>query len=248
MEALKVSGLVKTFGRREAVRGVGFAVPAGQAVAFLGPNGAGKSTTLRMIAGFLEPDAGDAWIGGASIITERGRAQRSLGYLAEGAPLYLDLSVRAFLGFLARTHGLSAAATKDALARVAEDAGIAEVMGLRIETLSKGYRRRVALAGALVHDPAVLVLDEPTDGLDPNQKVAMRALIRRMAETKAILISTHQLDEVEAMCSRVVLIDRGAIVTDTTQAELAARTPSGRLDDAFHALTRPDSMVVEKAA
>jgi ABC-2 type transport system ATP-binding protein len=238
MQALKVSGLSKSFGGRKAVRAVSFAVSAGQAVAFLGPNGAGKSTTLRMIAGFLEPDAGEAEIGGASIITARSAAQRSLGYLAEGAPLYLDLSVRAFLGFLARTHGLSAAATKDAIARVAQDAGIAEVMGARIETLSKGYRRRVALAGALVHDPAVLVLDEPTDGLDPNQKVAMRSLIRRMAETKAILISTHQLDEVEAMCSRVVLIDRGIIVTDTTRTELAAQTPGGRLEDAFHALTQ----------
>lgn len=248
MDALKVSALCKSFGRREAVRGVSFAVSIGQAVAFLGPNGAGKSTTLRMIAGFHEPDAGDAEIGGASIITRRSEAQRSLGYLAEGAPLYLDLSVKAFLGFLARTHGLSTAATKDGLARVAVDAGIAEVMSSRIETLSKGYRRRVALAGALVHDPMVLVLDEPTDGLDPNQKVAMRALIRRMAETKAILISTHQLDEVEAMCSRVVLIDRGIIVTDTTQTELAARTPSGRLDDAFHALTRTDPSGGEKAA
>ena len=248
MDALKVSALCKSFGRREAVRGVSFAVSRGLAVAFLGPNGAGKSTTLRMIAGFHEPDAGDAEIGGASIITRRSEAQRSLGYLAEGAPLYLDLSVKAFLGFLARTHGLSAAATKDAIARVAVDAGIAEVMSSRIETLSKGYRRRVALAGALVHDPMVLVLDEPTDGLDPNQKVAMRALIRRMAETKAILISTHQLDEVEAMCSRVVLIDRGIIVTDTTQTELAARTPSGRLDDAFHALTRTDPSGGEKAA
>ena len=238
MQALKVSGLSKSFGGRKAVRAVSFAVSAGQAVAFLGPNGAGKSTTLRMIAGFLEPDAGDAEIGGASIITARSAAQRSLGYLAEGAPLYLDLSVRAFLGFLARTHGLSAAATKDAIARVAQDAGIAEVMAARIETLSKGFRRRVGLAQAILHDPPVLILDEPTDGLDPNQKVAMRSLIRRMAETKAILISTHQLDEVEAMCSRVVLIDRGIIVTDTTRTELAAQTPGGRLEDAFHALTQ----------
>lgn len=238
MDALTVSGLSKSFGHREVVRGVTFTAPKGQAIAFLGPNGAGKSTTLRMVAGFLEPDAGDAHIAGASIITARTAAQRSLGYLAEGAPLYLDLTVKAFLRFLARTHGLSVAATKDAIARVAEDAGIVEVMGARIETLSKGYRRRVALAGALVHDPAVLVLDEPTDGLDPNQKVAIRALILRMAERKAILISTHQLDEVEAMCSRVILIDRGAIVTDTTPAGLAARTPSGKLEDAFHALTR----------
>lgn len=237
-DALTVAGLAKTFGKREAVRGVSFVVKAGETVAFLGPNGAGKSTTLRMIAGFLEPDAGDALIDGASILSRRNDAQRALGYLAEGAPLYLDLSVRAFLAFLARTHGLARSEAKAAIARVAADAGISDVMTYPVETLSKGYRRRVALAGAIVHDPPVLILDEPTDGLDPNQKVAMRALIKRMSANKAILISTHQLDEVEAVCSRVVLIDRGQIVTDTTPAELAKRTPSGRLDDAFHALTR----------
>lgn len=238
MEALRLAQLSKSFGSRQAVRGVSFSAGVGETVAFLGPNGAGKSTTLRMVAGFLEPDAGDAWIGGASIQSQRTQAQMALGYLAEGAPLYLDLPVRAFLGFLARTHGLSRAQAKDAIARVAADAGVEEVLRYPIETLSKGYRRRVALAGAIVHDPPVLILDEPTDGLDPNQKVAMRALIRRMAATKAIVISTHQLDEVEAMCSRVVLIDRGAIITDTTPAALAGTTPSGRLDDAFHALTR----------
>lgn len=238
MEALRVAELTKSFRQRPAVRAASFTVATGETVAFLGPNGAGKSTTMRMIAGFLEPDSGDAFINGASILSDRTHAQGALGYLAEGAPLYLDLSVRAFLAFLARTHGLSRETTKTAIARVAEDAGITDVMSRPIETLSKGYRRRVALAGAIVHDPPVLILDEPTDGLDPNQKIAMRALIRRMSETKAILISTHQLDEVEAMCSRVVLIDRGEIITDTTPAGLAARTPSGRLDDAFHALTR----------
>lgn len=238
MEALKVADLSKSFHQRPAVRGVSFAVRTGETVAFLGPNGAGKSTTMRMIAGFLEPDRGDAFIAGVSILSARTEAQQALGYLAEGAPLYLDLSVKSFLAFLARTHGLSRETTKAAIARVAEDAGITEVMTRPIETLSKGYRRRVALAGAIVHDPPVLILDEPTDGLDPNQKILMRALIKRMSETKAILISTHQLDEVEAMCSRVVLIDRGAIVTDTTPAGLAVKTPSGRLDDAFHALTR----------
>jgi ABC-2 type transport system ATP-binding protein len=241
MEALRLTGLVKSFGSRQAVRGVSFAAGVGETVAFLGPNGAGKSTTLRMVAGFLEPDAGDAFIGGASILSARTQAQMALGYLAEGAPLYLDLSVKAFLSFLARTHGLSRAATREAIVRVAEDAGIKDVLAYPIETLSKGYRRRVALAGAIVHDPPVLVLDEPTDGLDPNQKVAMRALIKRMAATKAIVISTHQLDEVEAVCSRVVLIDRGLIVTDTTPEGLAAQTPSGRLDDAFHALTRGEA-------
>ena len=241
MEALKVADLSKSFGQRQVVRGARFSVSAGETVAFLGPNGAGKSTTLRMIAGFLEPDGGDAWIAGASILSERTQAQTSLGYLAEGAPLYLDLSVRSFLGFLARTHGLTRTETKAAIARVADEAVIADVLNYPIETLSKGYRRRVALAGAIVHDPPVLILDEPTDGLDPNQKVAMRALIKRMAATKAILISTHQLDEVEAMCSRVVLIDRGEIKADTTPKELAARTPGGRLEDAFHLLTRGES-------
>jgi len=238
MEALKIAELSKAFGQRQAVRGVGLSVNAGETVAFLGPNGAGKSTTLRMIAGYLEPDAGEAWIAGASILSERTQAQTSLGYLAEGAPLYLDLSVRSFLAFLARTHGLTRVQAKDAIARVANEAVIADVLAYPIEMLSKGYRRRVALAGAIVHDPPVLILDEPTDGLDPNQKVAMRALIRRMSATKAILISTHQLDEVEAMCSRVVLIDRGEIRADATPAELAARTPAGRLEDAFRLLTR----------
>jgi ABC-2 type transport system ATP-binding protein len=243
MEVLKVDQLAKSFGARQAVRGVSFAVARGETVAFLGPNGAGKSTTLRMIAGYLEPDAGDAFINGMSILSQRTRAQLSLGYLAEGAPLYLDLVVKDFLGFLARTHGLSKEAARNAIARVAEDAAITEVISRRIETLSKGYRRRVALAGAIVHDPPVLILDEPTDGLDPNQKIAMRALIARMSADKAILISTHQLDEVEAMCSRAVLIDRGEIKADATPADLAKRAPSGKLEDAFHMLTR-----TEKAA
>ena len=240
MQALKVDALSKSFGPRQAVRNVSFSVAAGETVAFLGPNGAGKSTTLRMIAGFLEPDSGDALINGVSILSDRTRAQLALGYLAEGAPLYVDLTVRDFLGFLARTHGLGSAAAKIAIARVAEDAAITDVISRRIETLSKGYRRRVALAGSIVHDPPVLILDEPTDGLDPNQKIAMRALIARMAKQKAILISTHQLDEVEAMCTRAVLIDRGDIKADGTPAALAARTPSGKLEDAFHLLTKPE--------
>ena len=142
-----------------------------------------------------------------------------------------------FLAFLARTNVLRGQGAKDAIARAAEDAAITDVLSRPIETLSKGYRRRVALAGAIVHDPPVLILDEPTDGLDPNQKIAMRGLIKRMGEAKAILISTHQLDEVEAMCSRAILIDRGEIIADTTPAELAARAPGGRLEDAFHTLT-----------
>ena len=240
MELLKVERLAKSFGARQAVRGVSFSLKTGQATAFLGPNGAGKSTTLRMIAGFLEPDAGDAIVAGQSILSRRTSAQMSLGYLAEGAPLYLDLSVRAFLQFLARTHGLSAAKARLAIDRVAADARIEDVLNRPIETLSKGYRRRVALAGAIVHDPPVLILDEPTDGLDPNQKIAMRGLIARMSADKAILISTHQLDEVEAMCARVIVIDRGEIVADAAPADIAKTTKGGRLEDAFHVLTGSD--------
>ena len=243
MATVSLKKLEKRYGATSVVHGIDLDVADREFIALVGPSGCGKSTTLRMIAGFLEPDAGDAIINGASVLSQRTRAQLSLGYLAEGAPLYLDLVVRDFLGFLARTHGLSKQAAHQAIARVAEDAAITEVISRRIETLSKGYRRRVALAGAIVHDPPVLILDEPTDGLDPNQKIAMRSLIARMSADKAILISTHQLDEVEAMCSRAVLIAGGEVRADATPADLARRAPSGKLEDAFHMLTR-----TEKAA
>lgn len=236
MDLLEVERLTKSFGARKAAQDVSFTVRRGEVAAFLGPNGAGKSTTLRMIVGYLEADAGDARIDGASILTRRSQAQAALGYLAEGAPLYLDLTAKAFLGFLARAHGLKAGQARAAIDRAAADAQIEAAMNRPIETLSKGFRRRVALAGAILHDPPVLVLDEPTDGLDPNQKEAMRALVQRMAESKAILISTHQLDEVEAMCSRAIVIDQGRIVADATPADLAAQA-GGSLEAAFHALT-----------
>jgi ABC-2 type transport system ATP-binding protein len=238
MELLRVERLAKSFGSKQAVRGVSFAVSQGETLAILGPNGAGKSTTMRMAAGFLEPDEGDAFIAGHSILSQRTRAQLALGYLAEGAPLYGDLSVRSFLQFLARTHSLSASASRAAIDAVAEAAVITDVLARPIETLSKGYRRRVAIAGAIVHDPPVLILDEPTDGLDPNQKIVMRAMIARLGETKAILISTHQLDEVDAMCSRALVINRGEIVADDTPGNLASIS-NGDLEAAFHALTRP---------
>lgn len=243
MELLRVERLTKTFGAKRAVDAVSFAVSAGQTTAFLGPNGAGKSTTMRMIAGYLEPDSGDAAVAGDSIRSRRTRAQLKLGYLAEGAPLYGDLSARAFLGFLARTHGLTGATAREAVEKAAEAASVTDVLARPIETLSKGYRRRVALAGAIVHDPPVLVLDEPTDGLDPNQKIAMRGLIARLGERKAILISTHQLDEVAAMCSRALVIAKGRLVADASPEELAAQ---GGLEAAFHALT--SVAVVEGAA
>ena len=242
MELLKIDRLAKAYGVganvKYAVRGGSFAVDKGEVLAFLGPNGAGKSTTMRMIAGYLEPDSGDAVINGASITRERADAQLSLGYLAEGAPLYGDLTAKGFLMFLAGAHGMRASETRWALDRVVEDARIKDVINRPIETLSKGFKRRVALAGAIIHDPPVLVLDEPTDGLDPNQKKAVRSLIARMSKDKAILISTHQLDEVEAMCDRAVVIDHGEIVADTTPDGLLEKTEAQSLDQAFYALTK----------
>lgn len=234
---LEVRGLEKSYGTKTAVQGVSFTVEKGTVLGFLGPNGAGKSTTMRMIAGVLEPDMGDALIDGKSIISERRAAQAALGYLPEGAPLYEDMTPPEFLRFLAEVRTLPRKARGDAIDRAIADARISTVLGQRIGSLSKGYRRRVGLAGAILHDPPVLVLDEPTDGLDPNQKRAVRALIARMAATKAIVISTHTLTEVPAMCSRAVLIDRGRIVADDTPAGLARRSEDGTLESAFARLT-----------
>lgn len=237
MELLAVDHLSRSFGAKAAVRDVSFVVRSGETVAFLGPNGAGKSTTLRMAAGVLEPGAGDVRIDGFSIVSQRIRAQARLGYLAEGAPLYGELPARDFLMVLARAHGLTGAAARNAVAAASAETLIEDVMTRPIETLSKGYKRRVALAGALLHKPPVLILDEPTDGLDPNQKQAMRAMIERMRPDHAILISTHQLDEVQAMCTRAIVIAGGQVVADETPAALSAR--EGGIEAAFRALTQP---------
>lgn len=234
---LDVRSLEKAYGAKQAVRGISFAVEKGTVLGFLGPNGAGKSTTMRMIAGVLEPDVGDVLIDGKSIISDRRAAQAALGYLPEGAPLYNDMTPPEFLAFLASARQIPKAQRKDAIERTIADARISGVLGQRIGALSKGYRRRVGLAGAILHDPPVLVLDEPTDGLDPNQKRAVRALIARMAPTKAIVISTHTLTEVPAMCHRAVLVDRGRIVADDTPEGLARRSDEGTLESAFARLT-----------
>ncbi|MEM9937592.1 MAG: ABC transporter ATP-binding protein [Pseudomonadota bacterium] len=229
---LDLEALAKSFRGMQAVAGISFSLEKGEVLGFLGQNGAGKSTTMRMIAGVLEPDAGDARIVGHSIVSARREAQKHIGYLPEGAPLYGDMTPLGFLRFLADTHGLSGAQRRSAIDRVVADARIAEVATQPISTLSKGYKRRVGLAGAILHDPPILLLDEPTDGLDPVQKRAVRALIARMAPEKAILISTHTLEEVPAMCSRVIVVDRGLVVADSTPADLAASQPGG-LEQAF---------------
>jgi ABC-2 type transport system ATP-binding protein len=222
---LEIRNLVKKFGPLVAVDGVSFSVPAGEVLGFLGPNGAGKSTTMKMITGFLAPTAGTAVICGHDIQTEPLAAKRQIGYLPEGAPAYPDMTAAEFLDFIAHIRGFHGNAARRRVADIAELIHIADVLHQPIETLSKGYRRRVGVAQALLHDPAVLILDEPTDGLDPNQKHQVRKLIAEMAESKAIIVSTHILEEVEAVCSRAIIINRGRIVADGTAEDLMRRLP-----------------------
>ncbi|MCI4643561.1 MAG: ABC transporter ATP-binding protein [Hyphomonadaceae bacterium] len=231
---LELRQLTKTYGPRKAVDKLSLSVEKGEVLGFLGPNGAGKSTTMRMIAGVLIPDTGDVLIDGKSILTHRRGAQAALGYLPEGAPLYADMTPPQFLHFLAQARDLPKAEREDRVDQAIADARISSVVDKPIGALSKGYRRRVGLAGAILHDPPVLVLDEPMDGLDPNQKRAVRALIARMAPEKAILISTHTLEDVPLLCSRVAVIDQGRVVADASPAELAGEDT---LEAAFKALT-----------
>jgi ABC-2 type transport system ATP-binding protein len=232
---LQVDGLRKSFGRRVAVDNVGFSLDVGEIVGFLGPNGAGKTTTMRMIAGYLEPDDGTAKVFNIDVAQERRRAQARVGYLPEGAPLYGEMTPWMFLRFIAEARGMAKDAARHAVRRAAQDARLGDTIDRPIETLSKGYRRRVGLAAALLHDPLLLILDEPTDGLDPNQRQAVRDLIRRLGEERGLIISTHSLEEVEAVCTRAIVIDRGRIVADATPQALTEA--HGSLEAAFRALT-----------
>jgi ABC-2 type transport system ATP-binding protein len=215
--------LRKSFGPIDAVNGVSLDIEKGEVLGFLGPNGAGKSTTMKMITGFLRPTAGSATVCGHDVGRETLEAQRRLGYLPEGAPAYPDMTPESFLAFVARVRGLRGSEAKHAIARAADMVHLEGVMRQPIETLSKGYRRRVGLAQAILHDPDVLILDEPTDGLDPNQKHEVRSLIRRMAGEKCVVLSTHILEEVDAVCTRAVIIARGTVVADGTPADLRSR-------------------------
>jgi ABC-2 type transport system ATP-binding protein len=235
--ALAINGLTKRFGGVTAVDGVTFRVARGEVVGFLGPNGAGKSTTMRMATGFLAPSAGTAAIAGHDVFKAPLAARRRLGYLPEGAPLYPEMTPRGLFGFLARLHGLGGAARREAIERAVAATDLAAVVDRPVEALSKGFRRRVGLSAALLHRPEVLILDEPTDGLDPNQKHQVRALIRALAAETAIVVSTHILEEVEAVCSRAILIDRGRLRADAPPADLAARSADGTLDGFFRAAT-----------
>jgi ABC-2 type transport system ATP-binding protein len=224
MALVEARDLVKRFGSLTAVDGISFAVDRAEVVGFLGPNGAGKSTAMKIISGFLEPTSGEAYIEGYNSHSQPIEARRRLGYLPEGAPAYADMSVADFLGFMAGMHGLSKRQANDRLAELVERTGLAEVWNQRIDALSKGFKRRVGIAQALVHDPDVLILDEPTDGLDPNQKYEMRELIQSIAPQKAIIISTHILEEVEAVCTRAIIIAKGRMLADATPSDLLEQT------------------------
>ena len=221
---LEIRNLHKNFGPLVAVDDISFTVSRGEVLGFLGPNGAGKSTTMKMIAGFLAPSSGTAVICGADIGENPLAAKRQFGYLPEGAPAYPDMTVADFLRFVAHIRGFRGQEAAARIRRIVELVHLNEVYEQRIDTLSKGFRRRVGVAQALVHDPPVVILDEPTDGLDPNQKYEMRAILSAMQPEKAIVISTHLLEEVEAVCSRAVIIARGRILADDTPAKLAARS------------------------
>lgn len=235
---LTVDSVVKTFGRRTAVDRVSFKLATGEVLGFLGPNGAGKTTVMRMIAGRLEPDSGKVCAGGHDMIEARRAGQRLIGYLPEGAPAYRTMTPREFVGFCLSVRGHAGRELRMAQELALDRARLGREANQQIGTLSKGYKRRAALAAAIAHDPPLLVLDEPTDGLDPNQKHEVRALIREMAADKAIIVSTHILEEVPAVCSRVIVIDKGRILADESPDEFSGRSRSGRLDEAFRSLTR----------
>jgi ABC-2 type transport system ATP-binding protein len=221
---IKVENLVKVFGTKRAVDGISFAVERGEVLGFLGPNGAGKSTSMRMITGFIAPTEGRVSVGGNDIVEKPIEAKRLIGYLPENAPAYTDMTVHGFLSFSAEIRGLRGDAKKKAVGRAVELCFLENVLHQSVETLSKGYRHRTCFAQSIIHDPDVLILDEPTDGLDPNQKHEIRTLIRKMGEKKAIIFSTHILEEVDAVCSRAVIIDRGRIVANGTPKQLRQKS------------------------
>lgn len=238
---IEVKGLVKTYGSKRAVDGVSFSVKRGDILGFLGPNGAGKSTTMKMITGFLRPDAGTAKVDGIDVAANPVAVKQKLGYLPESAPAYPEMTVEEFLGFIADVRGFRANGARAAqVDRAIALTHLAPVRKQTIETLSKGFKQRVGFAQALLHDPAVLVLDEPTDGLDPNQKNEVRSLIKSMSTEKAVILSTHILEEVDAICNRVIIISRGRVVADETPEQLRARKPGARLDEIFRTLTHGD--------
>ena len=233
--SILVNGLSKTYGQQKAVDGISFKAVPGKILGFLGPNGAGKSTTMRMLTGYLQPSSGKASLGGFDTQTQSLEMKRILGYLPENTPLYTDMYVQEFLSFVANTYQLSRPAlkVKDVIAKV----GLGEEQHKKISMLSKGYKQRVGLAQAIIHDPDILILDEPTTGLDPNQLTDIRELIRSLGKDKTVVLSTHIMQEVEALCDQVVIINRGRIVTDSSLADLKGQHKTDSLEEIFRTLT-----------
>ena len=221
---IKAEALTKQYGSLTAVDGISFRVQPGEVLGFLGPNGAGKTTAMRMCAGFVEPTSGHAEICGYSVQQHPTDAKRCIGYLPEGAPSYGEMTPRNFLEFIATIRGLDAHTKRDRTADIVDRLNLGPVLDQSIETLSKGFKRRVGIAQAILHDPPVLIMDEPTDGLDPNQKHEVRELIRTMASDKIIVISTHILEEVDAVCNRAIILSEGKIIADETPESLTNRS------------------------
>ncbi|MDP2242894.1 ABC transporter ATP-binding protein [Pseudomonas sp.] len=221
---IEITNLTKRFAQHTVVDDLSFSVAQGEVLGFLGPNGAGKSTTMKMLTGFLAPTSGTASILGFDIQKDTLKVQRQIGYLPEGAPCYGDMTVRGFLEFIAEVRGFKGAAKRERVAKAVSQVELEQVLEQSIETLSKGFKRRVGLAQAIVHDPKVLILDEPTDGLDPNQKHQVRKLIQSLAHDKIVIISTHILEEVSAVCTRAVVIANGKLLADGTPLELESRS------------------------
>tara|TARA_B100001013_G_scaffold240484_1_gene148400 strand:+ start:22 stop:759 length:738 start_codon:yes stop_codon:yes gene_type:complete len=240
-QAIKIKSLTKSFGAIRAVRNVSFNVSHGEVLGFLGPNGAGKSTTMKMITGFLEPTSGTVEVNGHDVLENPLSVKRSIGYLPEGAPAYGEMTVKNFLNFIADIRQLNGAIRKKRLDEVIETINIGTVIDQSIETLSKGFKRRVGLAQAILHDPNILILDEPTDGLDPNQKHEVRNLIKKMSKEKAIIISTHILEEVDAVCTRAIIISSGELLFDGTPTQLIAKSDQSDIDHAFRNITTSNS-------
>jgi len=234
---IEIKALDKRFGAIHAVRGISFSVNKGEVLGFLGPNGAGKSTTMKMITGFLEPTSGNISVAGYDIEVNPIEAKEKIGYLPEGAPLYGEMTVLSFLNFIADIRKMHGQYRNRRIEEVIQKIHLDTVRDQTLETLSKGYKRRVGVAHALLHDPEVLIMDEPTDGLDPNQKHEVRTLIHDMAKEKAIIISTHILEEVDAVCTRAIIIASGQLLFDGTPQTLLEMSPSGKLEDVFRDIT-----------
>lgn len=235
--AIEVKNLDRYFGSIHAVRDISFSINPGEVLGFLGPNGAGKSTTMKMITGFLEPSSGTVRVNGHNVVDEPLKVKSVIGYLPEGAPSYGEMRVRDFLLFVAEIRGLSGSNRGNRVDEIIKKINLDGVVNQTIETLSKGYKRRVGVAQSILHDPEILIMDEPTDGLDPNQKHEVRKLIKDMSTNKAIVISTHILEEVDAVCTRAIIIAKGKLLFDGTPEELRSKSSNNDIDDAFRNIT-----------